>query len=163
MTALFLVAALLLLAIAAAAIAWPLLREPDEDAEAGSLQEATVAADPLDDLLARRDAIYQAIRELRFDYQVGKVSEADYHIFEDQFKIQAVAVLKEIDQLQAAEADGDLDGRLEAEIAALRRNGHGAGPARVKQPAGAARFCSQCGQPVQPGDLFCGACGAVVS
>lgn len=167
MTALVILGSILLLAIAAVAIAWPLLREQDQEADDSTATPETVAvADPMLELYERRDSIYQAIQELRFDYEVGKVSEADYAAFDSQLKMQAVAVLQEIDSLEAAAIDSDLDARLEAEIAALR---HVNGQEPVIPPPAAtvqdapSRYCPQCGTPVRPGDRFCGRCGATVS
>lgn len=158
------VGALALIGIAVAAIAFPLLREREDPDSVEIMEDLDTVTDPLVDLEARRDAVYQAIRELRFDYDVGKVSETDYNIFDTQLKAQAVAVLKEIDALQAAEADPELDATLEAEIAALRHV-NGSGPKKVAPrqpvPAGgvAVNFCPQCGTKVRAGDKFCGKCG----
>lgn len=160
MTLLVVAGGLILLALALVAIAWPLLRERPEPGEpAAELpQPENVPADPLLELEAQRDSLYQAIKELEFDYQVGKVSEVDYQAFDAQLKEQAVMVLKEIDAFEIAEADPALESRLEAEIAALRRNGHAASPS-----APAPGFCPQCGQGVQEGDRFCARCGAVLA
>lgn len=162
------VGALALIGIAVAAIALPLLREREDPENVQLMGELDTLADPLVELEARRDAIYKAIRELRFDFEVGKVSETDYNIFDTQLKAQAVAVLKEIDALQVAEADPDLDASLEAEIAALRHvNGSGPKIAASRQPvpagSAAVNFCPQCGTKVRAGDKFCGKCGAAVA
>lgn len=160
MTVFVIVGSLILLALAVLAVAWPLLRERREpEVVQEVVVEIAAVADPLVELEERRDSIYQAIKELQFDYEVGKVSEADYLAFDSQFKAQAVTVLKQIDELTTV--DPELDAQIEAEIAALRRNGRvpsaAAEPAAV-QPA-AAQFCPQCGHKVQPGDRFCGKCG----
>lgn len=149
------------------AVGWPLWRERREpQAVEDALVASAAAADPLEDLIERRDSIYQAIKELEFDYQVGKVSDADYQAFDTQLKTQAVAVLKEIDVLQAAAVDPALDAQFEAEIAALRRNGPGqtvSEPAAAPPVVSAAAFCPQCGRQARPGDHFCGQCGAVLA
>lgn len=167
MTIAIIAGALVLIGIAVAAIALPLVREREDPESVEIMEELDTVADPLVELEARRDAIYQAIRELRFDFEVGKVSETDYNIFDTQLKAQAVAVLKDLDALQGAEADPELDARLEAEIAVLRQvNGHGpaAGGSRQPAPAGdvPVNFCPQCGTRVRAGDKFCGKCGAAV-
>ena len=82
MTAFVIAGGLLLLVVAAVAIAWPLLRR-QEEAPIHEI-EPVQAEDPMMELLARRDSIYQAIKELQFDYEVGKVSEADYQAFDAQ-------------------------------------------------------------------------------
>ena len=161
------IGALTLVGIAVAAIAFPLLREREDPDSVEIREDLDTVTDPLVELEGRRDAVYQAIRELRFDYDVGKVSETDYNIFDTQLKAQAVTVLKEIDALQAAEADTALNDSLEAEIAALRHvNGNGPVKTVPRQPvpAGgvAVNFCPQCGTKVRSGDKFCGTCGAVV-
>jgi hypothetical protein len=164
MTLLVVAGGLILLALALLAIAWPLLRErPEPGQPAADLsQQESAPADPLLELEAQRDSLYQAIKELEFDYRVGKVSEVDYQAFDAQLKEQAVTVLREIDALEAVEADPALEARLEAEIAALRRNGHAASPG-APAPGPGPHFCPQCGQGVQEGDRFCARCGVVLA
>jgi hypothetical protein len=156
MTLLVVAGGLILLALALVAIAWPLLRERPEAGQpaVGLPPPESAPADPLWELEAQRDSLYQAIKDLEFDYRVGKVSEVDYQAFDAQLKEQAVMVLKEIDAFETAAADPALESRLEAEIAALRRNGHAA------SSDAAPSFCPQCGQGVQGGDRFCARCGA---
>jgi hypothetical protein len=165
MTIVVFVGALLLLGIAILAVAWPLIQERRGVAGAELTAEVLPADDPLLELQAQRDAIYQAIRELRFDHQVGKVSETDFAAFDAQLRGQAALVLQQIDALRQAEADPALDASLEAEITALRQV-NGSGPAKTALPAPAAKptlnFCPQCGHRVQAGDRFCGKCGAAL-
>ncbi len=167
MTIVILTGTLLLLGIAVIAVAWPLLQERRGQLVTELAHETLAESDPLTTLHEQRDAIYQAIKELRFDYQVGKVSEADYKAFDTHLRGQAAQVLKQIDTLEKVEADPALDASLEAEIAALRQV-NGSRPARrtpVAAPAGKAalNFCPQCGHRLQSGDRFCGKCGAALS
>ncbi len=165
MTVIVVIGALLLLGIAIGAVAWPLVQERRSQGRDEPAVDALTEADPLVELVAQRDAIYQAIRELRFDHQVGKVSDADFQAFDSHLRGNAAAVLRQIDALKKAEADPALDASLEAEIAALRQV-NGSGPLSAVQPAPAGKaalnFCPQCGQRVQPGNRFCGKCGAVL-
>ena len=166
MTIVVFVGALLLLGIAILAVAWPLIQERRGVAAAELAADVLPADDPLLELQAQRDAIYQAIRELRFDHQVGKVSEADFAAFDAQLRGQAALVLQQIDAVHQAEADPALDAALEAEIAALRQvNGSGPAKTALAVPAGkpALNFCPQCGHKLQAGDRFCGKCGAALS
>jgi hypothetical protein len=156
--------AFLLIGIAAVAIAWPLVQERNGMPEYAIGGATATVEDPLVELTARRDSVYQALRELRFDHQVGKVSEADYKVFDTQLKGQAVTVLKEIDGLKKAEADPNLDTQIEAEIAALRSNVQaplGVSAAETG-PVAPVNFCPKCGAKVKPGDRFCGKCGTVL-
>jgi hypothetical protein len=77
------------------------------------------------ELVETKHQLYRSILDLEFDQSVGKVSEADYLFLRRQQEGEALAVLKEMDELAAArgtpEGPGaDLGDRLEAEIAAAR-------------------------------------------
>jgi len=53
----------------------------------------------LDQLLDRRDAIYENLRDLRFEHRAGKFSEADYDEIKHSLEIEAARVLGEMDTL----------------------------------------------------------------
>jgi len=53
----------------------------------------------LDQLMERRDAIYENLRDLRFEYRAGKFSEADYEETKQSLDVEAARVLAEMDQL----------------------------------------------------------------
>jgi hypothetical protein len=53
----------------------------------------------LDQLLERRDAIYENLRDLRFEYRSGKFSEQDYEQVRQALDVEAAEVLAEIDSL----------------------------------------------------------------
>ena len=53
----------------------------------------------LDQLLERRDAIYDNLRDLRFEYRAGKYSEKDYEEIKRTLEIEAARVLAEMDVL----------------------------------------------------------------
>jgi hypothetical protein len=51
----------------------------------------------LDQLLERRDTIYENLRDLRFEYRAGKFSEPDYEQVRQSLDAEAATVLAEID------------------------------------------------------------------
>ena len=51
----------------------------------------------LDQLMERRDAIYENLRDLRFEYRAGKYSEADYDEIKQSLEIEAARVLADMD------------------------------------------------------------------
>jgi hypothetical protein len=53
----------------------------------------------LDQLLERRDTIYDNLRDLRFEYRSGKYGEADYESMKSALENEAALVLAEIDQV----------------------------------------------------------------
>jgi len=52
----------------------------------------------LDQLMERRDTIYENLRDLRFEYRAGKYSEADYETMKNAMETEAAIALAEIDQ-----------------------------------------------------------------
>jgi len=53
----------------------------------------------LDQLMERRDAIYENLRDLRFEFRAGKFSEADYEETKQSLEVEAARVLAEMDLL----------------------------------------------------------------
>jgi hypothetical protein len=173
----WIVVALLLLLAAGLVILWPYLRpRPALPTAAEAL-----ALDPrLAELYEQREMLYKAIRDARFDLEMGKLSPADYEQQETKLKWQAAAVLRAIDELEQTLFSPQLDARVEAEIAAVRAAA--LSPAedeaieqavqavrrrtpKTPTPAGPIvgdRFCGYCGGELRPGDRFCGQCGRAV-
>ena len=57
----------------------------------------------LDQLLERRDSIYDNLRDLRFEYRSGKYAEADFEAMKISLENEAALVLAEIDQVTEAQ------------------------------------------------------------
>src|SRR5215475_11371582 len=53
----------------------------------------------LDQLLERRDTIYDNLRDLRFEFRAGKYSEGDYEAMKNSLELEAAQVLVEIDRV----------------------------------------------------------------
>lgn len=53
----------------------------------------------LDQLMERRDAIYENLRDLRFEYRSGKFAENDYEETKQALENEAALVLSEIEQV----------------------------------------------------------------
>ena len=127
-------------------------------------------------LLARRAMLYEAIHDLDFDHETGKLTKADYDDVRKGLVGQAAAV---IESLEAIDLEDDLDRTIVRLIAARRS---GSSPDAAQGPlvcagcgadvAAGSRFCTSCGEEAQPianctrcgqtfreGDRFCGACG----
>lgn len=52
----------------------------------------------LDQLLERRDTIYDNLRDLKFEYRAGKYSEGDYETMKNTLENEAALVLAEVEQ-----------------------------------------------------------------
>jgi len=53
----------------------------------------------LDQLLERRDTIYDNLRDLKFEYRAGKYSEGDYETMRVTIENEAALILAEIEQV----------------------------------------------------------------
>ena len=53
----------------------------------------------LDQLLERRDTLYDNLRDLRFEFRSGKYSEGDFEAMKGSLENEAALVLAEIDQI----------------------------------------------------------------
>ena len=158
----WLLIAFLLLLTATAVILIPFFRSP-------TAEEPDVEVDPtLLALYNRRDQLYQAIREAKFDLDTGKLSPEDYERQVAHLKRQAASVLKAIDKRQKSLATAELDAQVEEMVRAERREHPWLPPqpAVITASAGTAstgtfapRYCPKCGARVKAGDRFCPACG----
>ncbi len=136
-----------------------------------------------DGLLRQRGAIYAAIRELDFDFGLGKISEEDYRPQRERLVAQGVEVLKQLDALPP-DGTATFEAEIEAEVKRLRQKRGRPMGRRARKPAApkqvsdeeieaqvralrrrqtpASSFCAQCGAAVQPDDRFCRNCGAAL-
>jgi len=58
----------------------------------------------LDQLLERRDAIYENLRDLKFEHRAGKFSERDYEQTRQALETEAATVLAEIEKVTGGPA-----------------------------------------------------------
>lgn len=103
-------AAVLIALLAAGYVIWPLL-QPGPTLP-------LVEDSRLTELLVRKDILLRSIKELEFDYQMGKIAPDDYTRFAARLRRQAIGVMEQIDSVTPAGREQDRD--LEAEIARLR-------------------------------------------
>ncbi len=147
MTPMLVVFAVILAGLVLLALAYPIIRS----ARGQSVVPAEMTAEETyEELVAERDAAFQAIRDLQFDHDVGKITDGDLTMYEADMKQRAAGSLRHIDTVEAG-LDRDLSSLVEAEVAARRR--------ALRQGA---RACPSCGQAVAAGDEFCTHCGSRV-
>ncbi len=141
----FIVFAIVLSAAAVFGVAHPILAK----ARAPVPRRAS-AQEQLEELLAQREAAFQALRELYFDHRVGKITDEDFVAFEANLKLHAAETLRALDRWEA-EADAALEGVIARELQRRRT-----------APVPAGRRCPACGRPAEPEDKFCAGCGAAL-
>ena len=54
-------------------------------------------------LRERKEAVYENIRDLNFEYHAGKLPDADYQNMKRSLEDEAASILAEISQLQSAD------------------------------------------------------------
>jgi dsDNA-specific endonuclease/ATPase MutS2 len=54
-------------------------------------------------LRERKDAVYENLRDLNFEYKAGKLSDGDYQGLRDSLESEAGTILAEIEKLEAVE------------------------------------------------------------
>jgi hypothetical protein len=110
---------LALLVLVGLFVARPLFeRKPAVTSEESEEEEHTHSS-----LLAERDRILNALQELDFDYQLGKIPAEDYPAQRALLVRDGADVLRRLDQLAAQPAASNVEARLEAAIAARRLDG----------------------------------------
>lgn len=97
----------------------------------------------------RKAAIYENLRDLQFEYRVGKLSDADYA----QTKL---ALQKELGAV-VAETERVLSGKVP--MPAMSASASQSVPAPQPAAANAAFLCPHCGAEFAEAMKFCGACG----
>jgi hypothetical protein len=99
---------------------------------------------PYAHLEARKAAIYDNLRDLQFEYRVGKLSDADYQTTKTGLQSELAAILAEIDRIK-----GDMPAA--AAIATA--------PAPAPPAPAPASKCPHCGAKFKQTLKFCGECG----
>ena len=130
----------------------------------------------LEEYQARYEAALAAIKDLMFDYEMGKVSTEDYEPLLNKTKLEAAALRRQIDRL-SQQPQAPLETALDAEIERLvarMKNGSLAGTESLLQEIETEieilknlksetrisdAICSNCGKTFQAGDVFCSGCG----
>jgi hypothetical protein len=101
----------------------------------------------------RKAAIYENLRDLQFEYRVGKLSDADYQQTKLTLQKELAGVLSEIDRITQA------TGRMTPPAAAAPKSPAAAAKASEKRPTAAATECPHCGAKFPKPMKFCGECG----
>jgi hypothetical protein len=58
------------------------------------------AASELKDLLVLRDVAYDTLRDLEFDFRMGKMAEKDYLELKGRYQQEAAEILRQVDELE---------------------------------------------------------------
>jgi len=129
-------------------VATPLFREPK-----GNLEVELLAETELDRLLNRKAIVYSNLKDLEFEYKMGRLADSDFGRLEAGLKSEAAVILQKLDQLGV---ESNLDDVIEKDIA--NRKAKPQSSRSTVRTSQAAR-CPLCGAELIPGKKFCGDCG----
>jgi len=103
-----------------------------------------VPVSPFQHLDERKASIYENLRDLQFEYRLGKLSDEDYQATKKDLQRELAGVMAEIDRVKAG----------------LESTAAGAQPALAAAPAEARRHvCPHCKASFAQPLKFCGECG----
>jgi hypothetical protein len=118
----------------------------------GNLDVELLAETELDRLLERKDVVYHNLKDLEFEFRMGRLSREDFTQLEAAYKAEAALILGQLDSLGVNE---NLDDSIDREIAARKAELFSPPPIRPS----AATVCPACGAEVMRGKKFCADCG----
>lgn len=124
-------------------------------------------------LMAERDRVINALQELDFDFNLGKIPAEDYPEQRADLLQKGAQILRRLDELAPEVSSGrDATTRIEKAAAAKRADSNATNPQisdedieamiaarRKKMKSKSAGFCPKCGKPVLAADKFCASCG----
>jgi flagellar biosynthesis/type III secretory pathway M-ring protein FliF/YscJ len=84
-------AVILLLALVAVVVLWPLVRGVGEDVGESASHE---------ELQAAKEAKYREIRDAQLDLEMGKLSKEDHRAVDRELRGEAIEILKRLDTLE---------------------------------------------------------------
>jgi len=125
----------------------------------------------ISELLAERERILDALAELDFDNEMGKVPDEMYPLQREALVKRGAAVLKLLDDRLPETVDSPAAQAAETAIAARRASAADdpvealilarkiAKSPNIAKDNADTKFCPNCGAKLQPGDRFCAACG----
>lgn len=88
----YVIALILLGALVAAVVLWPLLHGLGEDDRESVSRE---------ELEAAKEAKYREIRDAQLDFEMGKLSKEDHRAVDRELRAEAIEILKRMDALES--------------------------------------------------------------
>jgi hypothetical protein len=108
-------------------------------------RETPLPAEPIDPEETPKGVALTALKEIEFDRETGKLSDADYEMLKRKYTAAALEALRDEERSQGTP---DVEALIAARVKSLRA-----------APAGAVA-CPTCGPRPEPGAAFCSSCGS---
>src|SRR5260370_4474228 len=101
---------------------------------------------PFEHLDERKAAIYENLRDLQFEYRVGKLSDQDYQQTKQDLQKELAGVLAEIDRVK--QSLGSQVGAAPAAPAPAKKTRYVCPRCKAEFPT-ALKFCGECWKPIR--------------
>ncbi|MCK5392483.1 MAG: zinc ribbon domain-containing protein [Deltaproteobacteria bacterium] len=167
---------LIISAAVAIYIALPFFLKSVSQGNESTILSQVESGDPVTEKLQsldnHKEALFSAIRDIDFDYGLGKLSKEDFEELNNKYKLEAAAVLKEMDKIQNQRETQGPDYELEKEILSHRKSRaeNLFDDKTIEEEISAftsasykpnlQNVCFKCGSEYLSGDSFCSKCGA---
>jgi hypothetical protein len=102
---------------------------------------------PFEHLDERKAAIYENLRDLQFEYRVGKLSDQDYQQTKQDLQKELAGVLAEIDRVKQSLV-GQVVAAPVAATALAKKTRYVCPSCKAEFPT-ALKFCGECGKPMR--------------
>jgi DNA-directed RNA polymerase subunit RPC12/RpoP len=173
MDALTLILGVLLVGGVLALILYPLWKQTRPE----SLFQVSRTGQTLEEYQARYQSVLAAIRDLMFDYEMGKVAIEDYELLLTRLKLEAAGYRQQIDRVNRSRSEEiapALNAEIEAMIDRVRHQGPAGNEALLREveveiellkgvefeeSRAETGVCPRCGKVIQEEDAFCSRCG----
>lgn len=122
-----------------------------------------IPVSPVQHLEDRKQAIYDNLRDLQFEYRLGKLSDNDYQQTKQALQKELAGVLAEMEETM--KRLGLTAVRVGAKAPAVKVQSKAARPAAASAPAAkpAATICPHCGAKFPQMLKYCGECGRAIA
>jgi hypothetical protein len=138
------------IALTLVALLYPLFIRPKDVPE-------PLPVSPIQHLEDRKQAIYDNLRDLQFEYRLGKLSDEDYQRTKQALQKELAGVLAETEETLK---------RLGLQPVRVPAKGPSSKPTPARQvapPAPAATVCPHCGASFSQSLKYCGECGRAIA
>ena len=116
--------------------------------------------EPVDPEETPKGIALTALKEIEFDKETGKLSDADYEFLKGKYTAAALDALRHEPEKAASD---DIEAMIAAKVRALRSASAAIPSDASPLPPGANLACTTCGPRPEPDAIFCSSCGRRLS
>jgi rRNA maturation endonuclease Nob1 len=117
-------------------------------------RQKPLSTEPVDPEETPKGIALTALKEIEFDRETGKLSDADYEFLKGKYTAAALDALKQ----EEKGASDDVEALVAAKVRALR-SAPAATSSNTSSSPSSERACGTCGPRPEPDAIFCSSCG----